>query len=53
MNLESLQAVIREFNTRGVRYVIAGGLAVVGLTAAIGAAVPRFRRYDTRELVSR
>ena len=28
MNLESLQAVIREFNTRGVRYVIAGGLAV-------------------------
>jgi MFS family permease len=30
--------------------VVAGGLAVVGLTAAIGAAVPRFRRYDTREL---
>lgn len=32
--------------------VVAGGLAVVGLTTAIGAAVPRFRRYDTRELVS-
>ncbi len=28
--------------------VVAGGLAVVGLTAAIGAAVPRFRNYDTR-----
>lgn len=32
--------------------VVAGGLAVVGLTTAIGAVAPRFRRYDTRELVS-
>lgn len=32
--------------------VVTGGLAVVGLTAAIGAVAPRFRRYDTRELVS-
>jgi MFS family permease len=30
--------------------VVAGGLAVVGLTAAIGAAVPRFRRYDVRDV---
>ena len=29
--------------------VVAGGLAVVGLTTAIGAVSPRFRRYDTRD----
>ncbi|MCU1674209.1 MAG: major facilitator superfamily 1 [Frankiales bacterium] len=29
--------------------VVAGGLAVIGLTAACAAAVPRFRQYDVRE----
>lgn len=29
--------------------VVAGGLLVVGLTAAIAAAVPSFRRYDARD----
>ena len=29
--------------------VVAGGLVVVGLTAACAAAVPRFRQYDVRE----
>ena len=29
--------------------VVAGGLVVIGLTAACAAAVPRFRRYDVRE----
>jgi hypothetical protein len=29
--------------------IVAGGLAVVGLTLAVAAAVPRFRRYDARE----
>ena len=30
--------------------VVAGGLLCIGLTAACAAAVPRFRRYDVREL---
>jgi MFS family permease len=29
--------------------IVAGGLAVVGLTLAVAAAVPRFRNYDVRE----